>query len=146
MKFGLGHLGCACVGFKQDDFRAHRGKDRRAIARAARDIERAIAGNDHRRLKHPRKHHRRQQPAELRAARRQFAIKIGERLMFGRNEALARHLKERRQHDLVDDSAGAELAVDHVQAPVEHRFSGNVRPLGSDPRYGTDRHGPAHLL
>jgi hypothetical protein len=32
-----------------------------------------------------------------------------------------------------------------VQAPVEHRFSGNVRPLGSDPRHGTDRPNGIHL-
>jgi hypothetical protein len=25
-----------------------------------------------------------------------------------------------------------------MHAPVKHRVSGNVRPLGSDPRYGAD--------
>ena len=139
VKFGLGRLRCARVGFQQDDLRAHRGKNGRAIARAARHIERAVAGDDRHRLEHPRQDHGRQQAADLCATRRQFAIEIRERLMFGRDEALTRHLEERRQHDLVDHSASAQLAVDHVQAPVEHRFSGNVRPLGSDPRYGTDR-------
>jgi len=73
------------------------------------------------------------------AARRQLAIQIGERLMSGGNEMLPRRLEERRQHTLVDHASRAELAVDHMQAPVKHRFGGNVRPLGSDPRYGTDR-------
>ena len=56
--------------------------------------------------------------------------------MLGRNEPLARHIKERRQHNLVDHSASANLAVDHVQAPVKHCFGGNLRPPGSDPRHG----------
>ena len=139
VKFGLGRLRRARVGFEQDDLRAHGGKDGRAIAGAARDIERAVAGDDRRRLEHPRQDHGRQQPADLGATRRQFAIEIGERRVRGRYEALARHLEERRQHGLIDHSAGAHLAVDHMQAPVKHRVSGNVRPLGSDPRFGTDR-------
>ena len=51
-----------------------------------------------------------------------------------RNEPLARHVEERRQHPLVHHSAGAELGVDHLQAPIKHRLSGNVRPLSLDPR------------
>src|ERR1700733_13832185 len=58
--------------------------------------------------------------------------------MFWRNEMLPRRLEERRQHSLIDPPSSAELAVDHVHAPVKHRFGGNVRPLGSDPRCGTD--------
>ena len=59
--------------------------------------------------------------------------------MFGRYEALTWRFEERRQHDFIDHPSSAELAVDHVYAPVKHRFGGNVRPLGSDPRDGTDR-------
>ena len=58
--------------------------------------------------------------------------------MFWRYEALTRRFEKRSQHDFVDYPSSAELAVDHVQAPVKHRFGGNVRPLGSDPRCGTD--------
>jgi hypothetical protein len=56
--------------------------------------------------------------------------------MFWRYEALTRRFEESSQHDFVDHPSSAELAVDHVYAPVKHRFSGNVRPLGSDPRHG----------
>jgi hypothetical protein len=56
--------------------------------------------------------------------------------MFWRYEALTRHLEERGQHSLIDHPSSPELAVDHVHAPVKHRFGGNVRPLGSDPRVG----------
>ena len=71
------------------------------------------------------------QLALRRAARGQFTIEIGEQFKFRSDEALAGRCEERRQQGFVDDSAGPQLAVDHVQTPVEHRFSGNVRPLGS---------------
>jgi hypothetical protein len=138
VKFTLGRFRCSGVGFQEDNLRAHGGKESRPVAGAARNIEHAIAWNDRRRLEHSRQDDRRQQAAELGATRRQFAIQISERLLFGRNEMLPRHVQERRQHNLIDHPSGAELAVDHVQAPVKHRFGGNVRPLGSDPRCGTD--------
>src|SRR3984885_1727263 len=139
VKFGLGRFRCACVGFQKNNLRAHCSENRRAIARSARDIERTVAGDDRRRLEQPREAHRREQAAELRPSCRQLAIQIRQRLVLRPDEALTRHVEERGQYGLIDNSVSAQLAVDHVHAPVEHRFKGNVRPLGSDPRYGTDR-------
>ena len=50
------------------------------------------------------------------------------------DEALARRFEEGRQNGLIDDAAGAQLAVDHIETQVLQRFSGNVRPHGSCPR------------
>ena len=131
------------IGFERHDLGAHDIEQRRAVARAAADVERPVA-SFHASL-----------PAACAPAsaacssRRVLAPSAGVSRSRKASGALAaatncsRGVVEKgREHLLVDDIAGAQLAVDHVQSPVESfRRPERSSPSKFAPRCG--RHTPA---